>query len=290
MIKIDKKLFGKKSVYLIVAFLIYVLILSIFFVPKFRDTRDKEYSIVVMGDSIIGRERGETSVTYLLQQKLGKDVFNAALGGTTVTPRFEYDGFWSGNDALCFGNLAQSICHNDFAPQRVVTKREAATEYFDEVLRELMNIDFNKVDILLLEYGVNDYHAGIKIWEDINSSEAYFTYVYEKGIKLLKETYPDLKIVIVSPTYTWYYNKNGKKMISCEEYNTGYGTLEDYVDAQKKLADSLGVGFIDLYRDAYNHNSLSMCKLYTLDGLHPNEVGRKVICNEIYNYLKDYYD
>ena len=57
--------------------------------------------------------------------------------------------------------------------------------------------------------------------------------------------------------------------------------LEDYVNAEIGLCESLNVEVIDIYHDYYPHDTWDDLYLYTDDGLHPNEAGREKIAQTI---------
>lgn len=86
-------------------------------------------------------------------------------------------------------------------------------------------------------------------------------------LKELREAYPELRIIFITPPYTWYTDPE----LTCEEYDLGGGVLEDYVNAEIGLCEALNVEVIDIYHDYYPHDTWDDLYLYTDDGLHPNE-------------------
>lgn len=96
-------------------------------------------------------------------------------------------------------------------------------------------------------------------------------------MKELREAYPDLRIIFITPPYTWYTDPE----LTCEEYDLGGGVLEDYVNAEIGLCEALNVEVIDIYHDYYPHDTWDDLYLYTDDGLHPNEAGREKIAQTI---------
>ncbi len=88
---------------------------------------------------------------------------------------------------------------------------------------------------------------------------------------------------MVTPTYSWYLQKE----LTCENYDTGNGFLDDYVDAQLRTAEELQLEIIDLYHDFFFFLKYSDWEKFTRDGIHPNEKGRKKIAKKIAEYLKE---
>jgi lysophospholipase L1-like esterase len=118
-----------------------------------------------------------------------------------------------------------------------------------------------------------------------NPDDLYDTHTFagaiRSSVKNLKAVNPDMNIVLVTPTYTWYRGSE----ITCEEYNPGGGVLADYVEKEIETADMLGIDIIDLYSDFYSHDSWEDWEKYTNDGMHPNETGRRMIADALCSYI-----
>lgn len=236
------------------------------------------YPIVCLGDSILGMVRDHTSITSLLEQELGNAVFNGAMGGTSMSRMQEDRSLSFQKDGLSMAALSLAIGYQDFGVQKTIRIQEAGTEYFTDMLREMEQIDFSQVQILIIEHGINDYNAGVPIYREEDPYDPYsFTGALRLAITTLQKQYPDLKIYLLTPTYCWFLALEE----TCEEWNSGYGVLKDYVDAEKQVAGELGVEVIDVYLNGYSHENWEDWKLYTIDGLHPNEEGRKLIAQRV---------
>lgn len=248
------------------------------------DLERLEYSVVVLGDSILGECRDETSIPEQLETLMGKSVFNGALGGTCMGRMDGEMRLGYTKDCLSVTGLAKAILADDFGVQQTVRIRESATEYFEETIDEMQSIDFGQVEVLLIEAGVNDYHAGTPIYPVEDDYDEYtFTGALRSVIRDIQKAHPDIRIVLVTPTFTWYRERN----LTCEEYNLGGGILEEYVNAQISVASEMGVDIIDLYHDFYPHENWEDWEIYSRDGLHPNEAGRTMIAEAIADYLME---
>ncbi len=264
------------------AVLFGVLLLNTFPLRKTRKMYTPQ--IVVLGDSIFGQARDETSVSSLLSELLGQEVFNGALGGTCAS-RVNREGRLAySKDSLSFVELSRAAALDDFGWQQATRVRESTTEYFPEVIDDLEKIDFSGVDILLVQYGLNDYHAGVPL---DNPEDPYDTYTFagafRGAVAYWRETYPEIRIVLLTSTYSWY-EYAGK---TCEEMDEGGGILEDYINKEIQVAEEMGVEVLDLYHDVYPHETWEDRKLYTHDGLHPNEAGRRLLAETVAAYLRD---
>ena len=105
-------------------------------------------------------------------------------------------------------------------------------------------------------------------------------------VQELREAYPDLRIIFITPPYTWYTVPE----VTCEEYDLGGGVLEEYVNAELGICEALDVEVIDIYHDYYPHDNWDDLYLYTNDGLHPNEAGREKIAQTLADYLNQTLD
>lgn len=274
----------KKIVYGIVALACFLILFGVTYKKRGSEIVRQEYSVVLFGDSIFGECRDETSIPHQLEALLGKRVFNGALGGTCMS-RIDVErrlGFTK--DSLSITGLAKSIRTDDFGVQQTVRIRENATEYFAETVDAIQTIDFAKTDVIVIEAGVNDYHAGTAIYPDGDAYDDYtFVGALRSTIRDIREAHPHIRILLVTPPYTWYREKS----LTCEGYNLGGGVLEEYVDAEIRVAEEMGVEIIDLYHDFYPHEKWDDWQIYSKDGLHPNEAGRTLIAEKIASYLTE---
>lgn len=237
-----------------------------------------EYPVVILGDSIMGLCRDETSVSERLSEKIGKPILNGAFGGTCMV--FQEQELTSNYnmELLSMACLVKAIAADDFGAQQTIRSRREATDYFEDTVDELARVDFQKVEILILEFGLNDYHAGIPLENEKDPmDESTYCGAMRSVLTTLRASCPNLEIVMVTPTYTWYLSNK----LTCEEYETGPAFLEDYVNAELAIAEEYGIEILDLYHDFYTHEEWQDWKKYSEDGLHPDEAARERIAEKI---------
>ena len=240
--------------------------------------------IVTMGDSIMGETRDDTSVVACLSRMTGKSVVNGCLGGTAMSyvdktrdPNNTYEMY-------SMAALAKAISAKDFSAQNTRRFVNPATEYFEDTFDALERVDFEKTDVLFICHGLNDFHAGVPLE---NEKDPYDEYSYAGAVRSvvrnLRNHYPDLRIIFLTPTYTWYPGTG----LTCENLWTDGPVLEQYVDILLRTTEELGIESIDLYHDFYDHASFEDWSKYTRDGSHPNEAGREKIARAMADYLKE---
>lgn len=279
---------GRKWKGTIVYGVISAILLALLAAATFRFRSDRldrqQYQIVTLGDSMFGIARNDTGIPQQLGKLLGKTVFNGAFGGTCIS-RSGREGQRSyAGDALSLVGITSAIAADDFGVQQSVRMRDNGTEYFDAVVDELEQIDFSKVELVVIMHGLNDIFLGVPIYNDADPLDEYsFAGALRKSLIALRQANPDMRILLVTPTYTWY-RSTGQ---TSEEYDADFDVAEDYVRAEIEVAEELGVEVIDAYHDAYPHEQWDDGIRYTSDGIHPNEKGRELIAGIIFEYLQE---
>lgn len=253
-----------------------------------RRQAEKQAELLFLGDSIVGQYRDETSIPALTAQELGVTAVNGAFGGTTMSQqnRESRDAYY--RDGLAFPQLARAIAAQDFGVQQTIRTKDYVTMHFGSIVDELDTVDFSGVKTVIITYGMNDYTTGSPIGNPGDPEDPYtLVGAMRTGIHFLQQGYPELRIIFVSPTYCWFLNTMGSTDDTCETSDYGGGYLEEYVEAERQVAQECGVEFLDLYHDYYPHEEYSDWSLYTEDGMHPNEAGRQKIAETLAAYLRE---
>lgn len=233
--------------------------------------QDRAYDVVVTGDSIIGKERLDGPVDAYFTEYSGMTMLNGAFGGNSASVGREAFRYSFHEESLTLYRLSQALCYRDFGVQRAdMAVSQTKIWYFDETLENLASADLSQTDYLMLSFGTNDYVNG-KALEDPNDPYNETTYggALRYAIELIRETYPDLGIVLVTPPYC---HLSG--MESGFEEDFGGGTLDQYVELEKQIGEEYGVYVIDAFRelgiDGTNYEE------YMEGGLHLNKAGREL--------------
>lgn len=300
----------KDIIITVVAIAIGIVLFTLFWKNQTRDLRKASPEIVIMGDSIFAGTRGEDSVSTKLSARLGREITDVSIGGSCLgyldrDARLDYY-----DDAVSMAALTQAVLSNDFRYQENANIKSAATSYLGERLQTLEAIDFSEVKILIIDHLLNDYHSGIQIRTD---GDKYDEYTYEGALRSivtqLKDSYPELRIILVAPTLSWYGDEETDystgyfyprgNILPSSEYDFGRGSITEYIEVQKMVAEELGVEWISMYDlyskaadaaqetdDLAEEGRLYACYKYTIDGIHPNGNGIELITDFLYNYLK----
>lgn len=160
-------------------------------------------TVVFMGDSILGNDQSATGIVPLFQQMTGHNCYNFAFGGTRMKARGgtgDAQDYWGKMDGQ---SLAHAIATGDFSAQEnAVNVLQAEPDYFAESLANLKAFDFNNADVLVINWGTND-------WNGDTTYEEYFA-AAQDFIETMLSAFPHLRIV---------------KMGESERFFTGSGTI-----------------------------------------------------------------
>ena len=242
---------------------------------------EKNISILCLGDSLIGNERDDTVVTDVMQEILKKNVFNGAFGGTcmSIGNRQNKPDYYEDSLGMC--ELAEAIAVRDFVRQKADIKgNQFKLPYFDQVVWDLADIDFSRVEVLIIEHGTNDYNAGRPLDNpDDLLDKTTFGGALRYSLETLKKAYPDLRIIVCTPIYCAFETMGE----DCYSFQYGYGNLEDYVNLELQIAREYNIEIIDNFHNIGIHKDNYQEYLY--DGIHLNAVGRKMLGETLAGYL-----
>ncbi len=274
----------QKMIYGVIGAVLFCVLFFITFRTRAEEIDRQTVKIVTFGDSVLGEIRDETAVPAQLQMLLGEPVYNAAFGGTCMA-KLGADGMFNDTrDCLSLVELAKAVWADDFGVQQAARIRESNTEYFPEVLDGLEAIDFRQVEVVLIQQGLNDFHAGVPL-EDPEAPYDEYTFLgaLRSAVSAFRKANPAVRIILVTPTYTWYLDRK----LTCEEIDQGGGVMEAYVEAELRAAEELGIEVINVYHDFFPHETWEDWQLYSRDGLHPNEAGREKLALKIAEALEE---
>ena len=245
-------------------------------------------SIVVnLGDSIFGNTQNATSVSSYIAKKTGAVVYNCGFGGTRMGSGQEIDRW----QAFSMFRLADEIVKEATDDTKWNIQDNAISNtswsdkpaYFENSLERLKGIDFSKVDIITIAYGTNDYTGGNAIDDVTNSYNTdTFAGALRHSLKKIMTKYPNVKILLCTPTYRLWFNSDGTVESDSDSRDyAGTGSLIGYVEKTKDIAKEYKVLCIDNYYEL-GINRFNALNFFTVqDGTHHNSVGRKVLGEKI---------
>lgn len=237
----------------------------------FADDRGEEDNLC----NLIEKEMGENTVVYNCSVQ---DSYMTALN-PTLTGDHPYDAFsfyWL-TTLFTVGNTA--------AIDSAVDALEEAPEELLESIDILKSIDFESVDVITIMYDASDYLAGRRTINSDNETDIqHFTGALTAGIQLIQETYPHIRIMVMSPAYAFALDENGEE-VSSDIMDYGMGSLATYAILESNVCYENSVTFIDnIYGSIHADNA----RTYLTDYIHINEKGRRLIAKRFAECYKMY--
>jgi len=242
---------------------------------SFRKGKPLEYPVVLFGDSVVANDYVGKELNEILTERLEVEVFNAGFGGSYLCNQNMDFYDTCGDESLSMEELSISIVTGDFLAQKTAIQRASRLDYYEERLENLSHIDFDKVEMIIIEHGVNDYAMQI--------SPKRFEDTLRDIVCRFKKQYSDMQLVISSPSYC-YIVRDGRDLY-CDTYEMGPYLLEEYIEIERKVCEEEDILFIDNYHNSLIHKESLM--EYSLDGLHLNEAGRQIIADNIVEALQN---
>lgn len=267
--------------------LVLVFVSGIFLMLHMQGEQKDEWTVVCMGDSIFGNVAHSPTIPEIMAQETGISILNGAFGGTCMSDT-NHDGrnnLFENDLDMC--NLAEAIAYRDFTVQKFgISGNVFKLDYFDYFLKQLSKVDFSKVEVLFIEHGTNDYNASARLDDAENPyNKGTFGGALRYSLRLLQKAYPQLKIVLVTPAYCYFIDEEGNFAGDSDTRDFGYGTLPAFVALEKQIAEEFGVPVIDqYYGSGINAGNIEQ---YTVDGLHFNEEGRRLLAEPLIAWLEE---
>ncbi len=238
---------------------------------------DQSLQIVFLGDSILDAYRDGTGIAYLTGLGCNAKVYNLAMGGTTAALTTYENAEYAEWDSRCLQGVVHAICGN-IDPGILDGYR--AGEIFQ-------TCDFSQTDYFVIEYGMNDFLAGIPISDE---DAVYNQYTYVGALRIavmnLRAAYPDAAIVLCSPNYAQFWGKDGAFLGDGNMVNNGGGTLAEYYRVCGNVSADMHTLFLNAYEgiglDAYTADE------YLEDGVHLSEKGRRKYAEKLTEIILAY--
>ncbi|WP_373761265.1 GDSL-type esterase/lipase family protein [Jeotgalibaca porci] len=234
-------------------------------------------TILFFGDSIT--ENGDYPERVAL--KIGMRAINVGFGGCRMAQHApNYDPF-------SMYRLVDYIKNENFSGLMAAAE-ELNTSAGDNnipIVQRLIDVDFSKVDIIVIGYGTNDYGGNIPIGTNDDADGTTFKGAINKTISTLLTKYPHIKIMFNTPFYRNRWESVSDGLDGDTYANSAGHKLQDYVDALVEIGEIHHVPVFNLMSESginkYNQSA------YLADGLHPiNPSGYEHLASKVASKIK----
>ena len=248
-------------------------------------------NIVVFGNAPFADDRGSSdNLANLIAKETGATVYNCSISGSYLAAQHtNFDPTLAPMDAYCLYwlvNLAAGVPLDGYYNDAAEALGDKTPPEAEEVVNTLKTLDFNTIDTVAIMYDATDYLMGNAMYNDDNPTDpTQFTGNLEASLEVLQRLYPQIRIIVMSPTYAYAIDEDGNYVSSDIYIYNGRDVLSTYVIKECYSSNLHSVSFMDnLYRSITEDNA----KEYLTDNLHLNVKGRKLIAKR-FEYFLNYY-
>lgn len=248
-------------------------------------------TILAFGNSPLADDRdSENGLANMIARQAGANVINCAVSGSylaaqapyfnadTAAPMDVYTFYW-----LCATAIGVDM-DKHFSSAAEALGEDIPSDAA-EVYDNLKSVDMSTVDAILIMYDASDYMMGNPTYNPQNLTDIMcFSGNLEAGIELIQNYYPNIRIIIMSPTYAYAVDNNGK-YVSSEKLSYGEAYLSDYHAGQYFTSLSRNVTFVDNLYGTFTEEDADE---YLSDNLHLNAKGRQAVADRFVNALTYY--
>ena len=253
---------------------------------------DGELNIVIMGDDFLCQYNDETGIPALIKEATGGNVTTLALEGQTISNIASSYSMDETRDSFNLLLTLVQLCGGDSGD---FSLSEAALEYIDDnekyrtYMEQCKTIDLDDVDVLIIMLGQNDYILGRKCYLDQDADEkdnydlSNMTVTLSRSLSTVKERFPNLQVIMASPSMMKTADKNGN-LVGADTVNNGYAYYGNYISGIAGMSQLSCVTFVDNYL-LPDFNPDNYEEYLEPNGLYPNEKARKMIADHIVENL-----
>ncbi len=238
----------------------------------------KDMIIACFGNAPFADDRNsEDNLASLIGEKTGAKIYNFAFEDSYLS--CQNPNLKDGHIDLFSLYWLTTIftLENDVIVDRYLDKNPDTNMDIRSTLSLLQNLDFNTVDVITIMYDGSDYLAGRGMYNrDDSTNIRHFGGALEASIDLIKEHFPHIQIIVLSPTYAYGLEEDGTYVDSTLK-TYGEGPLGSYVQYQAEVCYTSYVSFVDTF-----YGAVSVAEADTLleDHIHLKPEARELIAED----------
>lgn len=251
---------------------------------------DGETHIVLLGNDTFAQNRGtKDDMANMIAELTDATVYNCAVTGSFMASSNYYiDLETNPMDAfnLYWFTTAFTVDNKEPYEKIFADYGDAVSSDARAAFDTLCSIDFDYVDVIGIMYDAHDYLADNPLGSPDNPTDILsFAGNMEASIELIKQTYPHIRIIVMSPTYTYVLGEDGD-YLECDFHKSSDGyTLADYVLYTRQRTSTNGVSFVDNF---YGTVNAANADSYLLDHINLNTAGREKLATRFVEALTSY--
>ena len=148
---------------------------------------------------------------------------------------------------------------------------------------------YPEADLIVVYGGINDYiHGDAPFGEIGDTTPQTFCGGVEFLMSLLEELYPNAKKVFMTPARMQYDTMNDELPSQREMKYSDAKAVIEYVKIIEQTGKKHNIPVLNLYeRLPINPNIIEHKEKYTVDGLHFNDEGHKILAEALINFIEN---
>lgn len=246
-------------------------------------TIDDDLNILFLGNGQLARDKeSDGNLANIIQKKTGANkIYNCAIDGSymsMVNESYSKDFLY---DAYSFYMLTTTFTVNnqkllDWAERDFNKYEGGVPEDVQTSLDTLKTVDFDELDVLCIYYDSSDYQMQQLPYDEFNSSNVNtYAGALEAGLLLIKEAYPHVRIIVMSPTFCYYVDDDGKYFSAYDESMVEW-PMYVYVIHEQDTCYLNNVTFVDnFYGSIYGE----IADDYLIDNVNLNQAGNELLAD-----------
>ncbi|MDE5907358.1 MAG: hypothetical protein K2H52_01205 [Lachnospiraceae bacterium] len=240
-------------------------------------------TILCLGNNPFTDDRSETGLSSLIAAKTNAVVYDCAFPNSSAACKYPIYNPEYTRDHFNLYYVTECFRNNEFTAISSIANDEPDPVYA-ETVEVMKTVDMDKVDVIIIMYDSTDYNEGTPSDNPDNPNDVTaFTGGLRTTINNIKNTWPYIRIFVMSPTYAQYMDEDGS-LHNGTTTDNGNGTLNHYVVKESDAAMDCGVSFIDNYFGTINEDNY---KEYMTDHMHYNQAGREKLADRIADIINN---
>lgn len=240
-------------------------------------------TILCLGNNPFSDERGDTGLAAQIAEKTGAVVYDCAFPDSSAACKYPVYNPEYTKDHFNFYYVVECFRNNEFTAISSIANDEPDPRYA-ETVEVMKTVDMDKVDVIVIMYDSTDYNIGTPSDNPETPNDVTaFTGGLRTTIENIKNTWPYIRIFVMSPTYAQYMDEDGK-LHNGTTTDLGNGTLNHYLVKEADAIMDCGVSFIDNYFGTINEDNYED---YMVDHMHYNDAGREKLAERIADIINN---
>ena len=240
-------------------------------------------TILCLGNNPFTDDRSNAGLSSLIAAKTDSIVYDCAFPNSSAACKYPIYNPEYTRDHFNLYYVAECFRNDEFTAIASIANDEPDPIYAQTV-EVMKTVDMDKVDIIIIMYDSTDYNQGTP---SDNPDNPYDVTAFTGGLRTtinnIKNTWPYIRIFVMSPTYAQYMDEDGE-LHNGTTTDLGNGTLNHYLVKESDAAMDCGVSFIDNYFGTINEDNYAE---YMTDYMHYNDAGREKLADRIADIINN---